>query len=353
MGVKTHVNLFQKMEASKYINKLIFFYYKRTGKEPDFSYVENDEKIKRAKFATDNLKKKFNEQLKLVKEQLKKEKALEQKEVILKTLQKNFQSVKNKIPEIKNNSLKTLKVENTYLLINYLRYVLLVIGFGAIYMSVYYSYEWLNDFLSPFKAAMLASIMVMFAVSAFELIILFRKEKKYYLVILFSFLWFIVTIFSMISTVAGQYNVRIADLTERYQNQSLKEKQVQDKIDYKEQKAELRSTLADLRKDNNYYQKQLNRINIKENEKQYRYLSWNLRRVQNRIEKILKELDSLRTSGKFEKVIHKRPPDFYLWVASLFGWKPDMIQFWLSVFPAVFIDLVAPISVAVFMFVKK
>jgi hypothetical protein len=198
--------------------------------------------------------------------------------------------------------------------------------------------------------------MVTFAVCAFELIILFKQSKHFLLVGIFIILWIVVTVFSMVSTVAGQYNAKINLLTDRYKEEVIQRDQDNSRSEFLEQKKEYQDTLQILRKDISYYGSLLSEFNTREaiakDQIRYNSISWNYRKIKNEIEILSKKLSTLRQS-KVKHSIKKSAPDFYMWVSNLWGWDPEMIQFWMSIFPALFIDLIAPISVAVFMFVKK
>jgi hypothetical protein len=252
-----------------------------------------------------------------------------------------------KIREISSDSKKWFEI---------LRYVLLFIGVGAVYMSIHYSYLWLVSFLHPARAFLLAFILVAFAVSAFELIVFFYQSFKISLVTIFSVLWLIVTVFSMTSTVAGQYNSRIADLDKRYNQDSSIKNEDSKMREYQEQKLEYKETLQDLREDSQNIQKLLAYYDspekIEANRRMYNQLQWKYNKIQRQIEITTKRLEKLRSNKKY-KFIKKNAPDFYVWISDLWGWRPEMVQFFMSVFPAIFIDLISPLSFAVVMFVRS
>jgi len=237
-----------------------------------------------------------------------------------------------------------------------LRYILLTIGVGATYMSIYYSDNWLREFLNPFRALLLATIMVTFAVSAFELIILFFQRKRYFLIFVFSFLWAIVTIFSMVSTVAGQYNARIEKLNTQYKQEKLVTDNDRKYKEYTEQKEEYldrkKILTNDIKQLQNILGQYVTKEMIEENKKQYTNFRWRFYQSKKELNQISKKLKNLRKNTNI-KIVKKNSPDFYLWMSRIFRWRADMIQFWLSVFPAMFIDLIAPISFAIVMFVRK
>lgn len=345
------------MTTNEYIAKLIKFHKEKYTLEPSLEWVY-DKVSKKISMTKEELQPILYRQLLEFKTRENREAKRKERAELIDFVQANFKELlelfKKKGGVVKN---KLLSSSIKFSWITSLRYVLLLVGSGSVYMSVYYSNKWLLDFLSPNRALLLSSIMVIFAVSAFELIVLFKKEKQYILVILFTFLWCVVTIFSMTSTIAGQYNSRMSFINKTYKEKSKESTQLIQYKEYEEQRKEYKETITMLRKDSLYYQGLLSQFNsaedIQKNINKYNSLSWSYRRTQNELKSIIAKLEKLRKNSRGVSLIEKVPPDFYLWISSMFGWKPDLIQFWMSIFPAIFIDLVAPISIAVFMFVKK
>jgi hypothetical protein len=337
------------------MKKILEYYFKKYGKIPKLSYIKEEtglDKNSIYKILSYLKNKKFLlvENNKLTISQLPdKIKKLPVKKVVNKIKQKK-DTVKLDVTQFKK---PVIKFNNW---ISILKYILLVIGIGATYMSVYYSDNWLREFLSPFRSLLLATIMVAFAVSAFELIVLFFKKKQYALIFVFSLLWIIVTVFSMISTVAGQYNARIEKLNLQYKQEKLIAENDIKNMEYAEQKQEYQERARILKEDIKQLQSVLSQYttkeNIEKNKKQYNAFRWRYYSAKKELNNVLKKLTNLR-KNKNITIVKKSPPDFYLWMNSIFRWKPEMIQFWLSVFPAIFIDLIAPISFAIVMFVGR
>jgi hypothetical protein len=240
--------------------------------------------------------------------------------------------------------------------INVLRIILIFIGTGAVYMSVFYSYRWLIDFLIPVRALLLSAILVCFAVAAFELIIFFKQQNKKILIGVFSFLWIIVTIFSMVSTVAGQYNARIEKMNTQYSQETDIENNNRNYQNYIEQKKDYQESLLMAQKEANQYQEMLltydTQEKIEENKKFYATLQWRYQKSLKEIRRLKWWLKRLRSDKKFNK-IKKHAPDFYVWLSQIWNFRPEMIQFWMSMFPALFIDIIASLSFAVVMFVGR
>jgi len=249
-----------------------------------------------------------------------------------------------------------------------------IIGIGAIILSVYYTGIWLMDFLVWWLAFLLSAIMVLFSVIAFEVIIIMFVNGKQYipLCILFVGLWLVVLIFSMTSTVAGQYNTRMKTISQNIQNNSTviiqretynllleEEKSIIERIENKEREREPFMKIMETFKsadDRGEYAweywdayKKVENVN-KSIEKLYIML------VEKRKEKkeylITKSENEIDSVGAIAETTEESK-SFYLWVSDILQVDAKYIEFWLSIFPAVFIDIIAPLSIAISMFLKR
>lgn len=371
-------NLTTKVTAKEYLKKIIDFHFKKNQSMPAFNWLM--EKMLRKIHIS-------KERLNGLLDELVDDKFLTQKEGVLyinpnRNFSRKESNLKNeeknnpvineskqpneKKPKKITDKLKSIKLpkfskrEKDITEVNNwiipLKIILFIIGIGAVYMSIFYSYKWLLDFLDPFRAFILALIMVCFAVSAFELIILFRQRKQFILVVVFSALWIVVTLFSMVSTVAGQYNARMKSLNDRYEKETKHKISNRKYLEYIEQKKEYQDTLKMLRQDNIHHQQLLSNYNkksIEEDRKTYNAIYWRHRQIKININRTTKLLSQLRNKKSKDKIIKKTSPDFYMWISGLFFWGPGMIQFWLSVFPALFIDIISPLAFAIIMFIKS
>jgi hypothetical protein len=250
--------------------------------------------------------------------------------------------------------------------------VMAIIGVGASIISIYYTSIWLIEFLPIVFAVLLSSIMTAFAVSAFETAIIFlsgeitdNKWIKGSAVTGFAVLWVVVTFFSIISTVAGQVN------------EDFKKKEiVESKVDYnkkqqwsilQDEKKDLQVRLQEHREQSKIYTEVLSGMNTLEKREDNKGIWWDtnnkLRLNQNNMTKILQQLDSVRekertmlaesktkeliTEGNIEKT------DFYQWLSKVLNIRADRIQFLLVLLPAVFCDLIAPVGIAVTLFLRS
>ncbi len=248
-----------------------------------------------------------------------------------------------------------------------------IIGTGAVIISMYYTSIWLLEFLPWVFAFILAAIMVGFSVLAFEAVILFLSGRatshwtRWAVATSFVLLWIIVTVFSITSTIAGQYNRHVHN-QDQQTREGRRERAAQVRwASLQERKQELAQRSAEKRAQI----AQLSRISSGVVDLQTRAAhGGTFADTQWRIQKAEKELDGL--SGDLEKIraeesalLKDHPdanaktsaggslPDFYTWVAGVLKASRDHVQFWMSLFPAVFVDVIAPTAIAVALFLRK
>jgi len=342
-----------KMNKKDYLKKIINFYYEKKSHVPGMEWVQ-----KKMRMKTDI----SIEEIQNIIDELVTENFLVKKGKNLFLKNKNKEDftetffIKEK-KEYKEDHSYPSKFEVNNKWIDILRYVLLIIGIGAVYMSIYYSYIWLLDFLSFEKALLLSLILVCFATISFEFIVFFHQLKKYFLVGIFGLMWIIITFFSMTSTIAGQYNSRMGIINKRYESQKNIESSNREYLEYVEQKKELQDSLKILKEEYTTYQNLFLKFDteekIEQNKTIYRTIEWRKNKALGEMKTLISLLKKLREKKEMRKVVNKSVPDFYVWVGEIWKWGPNKIQFWLSIFPAIFIDILAPLSFAVVIFVRR
>lgn len=290
-----------------------------------------------------------------------------------------FGSVKKTIPGIESAQTAPeprIEVKNEPIYKNQVRIiqaVMGIIGVGASIISIYYSYLWMKDFLPFVLAVVFAFIIVFFSIFAFETIIIFlsgeitdNKAIKIGVVTGFLLLWGIATFFSIASTVGGQVNKNLQK-NESKVNSVGKNNQEQWKI-LKEQKADLKDSLNEYRKQAKTYNDILAGMNNMktryENKQGWNDVNYKLQEVQKNTQKILGDMDEVRaqekklleeSKGKVNVVAESNAEDkdFYLWMAKVLNVGADKIQFVLSLFFAIFIDLISPTALAISLFLRN
>ncbi len=220
------------------------------------------------------------------------------------------------------NNKNNIKFEQDKFLILFIKIVMLIVGTICTFISSYYTFLWLKDFLINIYAFLLSFAIVSFSVFIFETIIILRKNKQKIYYVLFI-LWLIVVVFSMVSTIAGQYNMRVEKWNKIVEQES-------NNIEI-----EIENKIEELEKQKDFINSQ---IKEKNNEKEIYF-------------NLLKQFDDLENQISVYKT--KRNKDFYSWIGSVFKIDSEVFEFWFSLFPALFIDIISPIAFAIFMFLNK
>lgn len=258
--------------------------------------------------------------------------------------------VKQQIPlDIKKNKkIEIIKIVT-------LKFVILVVGVIATYLSMLYSFRWFCNFLNVFNSFLFSIAVVGFSVVAFEVIILCKQNDQYILVSVFSFLWIIVLVFSMLSTVAVQLSLEM----QKEINQEVMNIENDNEIllyeEYEKRIEDIKIEIESKRKER---QKLHEFIDKTEFDNDYKNLNYRIFLKNKDIENLKKELNTLQNKAesllkKGIKIQVKRKITFYEWLEKVFKINRAISRFVLQLFPAIFIDLIAPISFAIVLFYKK
>jgi len=276
--------------------------------------------------------------------------------IIMKSLEK----------EIKKKKKKLYNFDISTISIIIIKMMMGIIGIGASIMSCYYTSVWLFEFLPRFLSVFLSLLMIMFSVLSFQLIILFWEDNRITLISIFIILWIIVAVFSMGSTIAGQYNKRMI----------LEKESIEKEKSYKSDllvievlKKEEETLLKQIEEKNKVKDSTLSLLEEykdieiqRQNRPYYNDLQWRMTRVNRDLNNLSEQLTKVREEMKkriiespemFIEEEKKEIKDFYFWLANILKTSKDIIQFWLSIFPALFIDIIAPVGLAVCFFLKR
>ena len=250
----------------------------------------------------------------------------------------------------------------------FMKVLLFTIGCGATYMSIFHSTDFLSEYYSPFKSVLAAIIMISFNVLSADMIVFFYLKSRIALVWLFSIILILGTVFSMGSTVIGLYNSRAVEITtsntiENTEDQILKSTQLDyDVLLSRKSQAEQNLNSERIKRDGlvkilNSYTPEMIESNQDYYNKQNgrRYVSdIRVDKAQKIFDEIiLEEQDFLKSNTVIESDKKDIPENAYSWIAgAVFSdMKPESLQFWMSVYPALFYDIIAPISFSIVFFV--
>jgi hypothetical protein len=276
--------------------------------------------------------------------------------------------VKSAVKRVKKDKDENKEISWKIVLI-VLKAVFLFCGIGGTIMSFKYSLVWFTMKV-PYPFNLIATGMfIVFMVASFEIIALLWKFRYYNFAIIFVFMWLVSAGFSMFCTLGGQYDVLRADnikMAEKRKSETSvvwEYKRLKESYDTEQKRYDIKAIQAKGFSDS---LTELDSRSARMEKGDYEDQRWTIRRDKEKAENelILFEKKLAESKNKLESFIALHPgadfseqetedaPDFYLWLQSATGIKPEKMQFWSSVAPAIFYDILSPLSLYVVLFVN-
>lgn len=247
-----------------------------------------------------------------------------------------------------------------------LRYVMGIIGISASVMSAYYTQIWQHETLSIFWSWFLSLIMIGFSSTAFlTLIGILTKSlkgnwKNIGIAVIFTVLWIICLIYSVQVTFAGRFN--------QYQEIVLNNKLRENSSNINRLRvSNLSQSIEELKLENTNNQKQLVillnqldyiQVNMGVKGETFQTIQSKISKTQEKISIINDKIESKNI--EYEKLLGEVSLNtnevkfgFYDWAAKIYKTDRGNIEFIFILFPSLFLDIAAPIALAVFMFLGK
>lgn len=217
--------------------------------------------------------------------------------------------------------------------------IVLLLAFTSVismYISTLHTATYLFNYVDIFSAWLMSASVTAYNATAFEVSVLFHTSKRNFMAIIFMFLWVLVTLFSMATTVSvfyDQFNfqeTQIAQENKQVDSNKLalellrtKEKDLRESIDFKKKDIEYRqehdyATTA-VRTELNDLQNQL-QANLTEQEN------------------LLKETPEVTE----EKI--QRKESLFAFLGRLWKLEGGILEFIFSTLSAIFVNLICPLS---------
>lgn len=259
--------------------------------------------------------------------------------------------IKGKLNQVNGNYVfpKSSKKQNIMILI--LRIIMGLVGFGCVITSIKFTYSFNKLTMPKFWAFILSASLIIFTSFCFTIREVLKKTNKFQSN-LFVIFYFIGIFYSVFTAISGQYNDylinneitfsnKVEEITsfEKYDIlQKRKERYLFQIDNYNKEKSSHQKIIDDLSQSpekkfeyRNTWNNSLQAIeNINENIKQ---LELQISEIDNELIKSIKNKET-KTKNIFD------------WIADLFNISGDLLQFLISLFPAVFIDLVSPFAIS-------
>lgn len=206
----------------------------------------------------------------------------------------------------------------------------------SMYISTLHTATYLFDYVDVFSAWLMSASVTAYNSTAFEVSVLFHTKKRNLIASIFMLLWVLVTLFSMVTTISVFYDMfnftesQIAEENREIDANKLsldllqkKEKDLRDSIDFKKKDIEYRqgkefSTNA-VRQELNKLQEELqNNLSLQQ--------------------KVLEETPIIAESNV------NRKESLFSFLGRNLGIEGSIIEFIMSTLSAIFVNLIAPLS---------
>lgn len=259
--------------------------------------------------------------------------SLQQQQQISETEQK---TVERNREETWNHNNKTEENERNY---KGIFPIIILLGFTSVismYISTLHTATYLFDYVDKISAWLMSASVTAYNSTAFEVSVLFKKRKRFGLTVIFITLWFMVTLFSMSTTVSVFYDR--FNFTESVIAETNKETD-SNKLALsvlKQKEEDLREAIAFKKKDIEYRQEREYATTAVRNE---------LTKLQEDLQLNLSEQQKLLsdTPEITEKVI-KRKESLFSFLGRLLHMEGGVLEFIMSTLSAIFINIISPMS---------
>ena len=206
----------------------------------------------------------------------------------------------------------------------------------SMYISTLHTATYLFDYVDVFSAWLMSSSVTAYNSTAFEVSVLFHTKKRNLIASIFMLLWVLVTLFSMVTTISVFYDMfnftesQIAEENKEIDANKLsldllqkKEKDLRDSIDFKKKDIEYRQGKEF---STNAVRQELNKLQEE--------LQKNLSLQQ----KVLEETPIIAESNV------NRKESLFSFLGRNLGIEGNIIEFIMSTLSAIFVNLIAPLS---------
>lgn len=210
----------------------------------------------------------------------------------------------------------------------------------SMYVSTLHTATYLLDYADLISAWLMSASVTAYNSTAFEVSLLFRKTKRYFLTTIFMFLWAVVTLFSMATTVSVFYDsfnfeeTQIAEENKSMDSARLKLELLQKK------ESDLRQAIEDKKQDIAHrqsleYGTRTQQVELADLQKE---LQSNLNEQQE-----LMEVTPEATKTEEET---KKKETFFAFLGRVFHIEGGILEFIMSTLAAIFVNLIAPLSLS-------
>ena len=215
--------------------------------------------------------------------------------------------------------------------------LLAVTSIICMYVSTLHTATYLYDYVDILSAWLMSSSVTAYSSTAFEVSVVFKHSRKYFLSSLFILLWVFVTFFSMATTVSVFYDrfnfaeTQIAEENKEVDSSKLALEMLQKK------ESDLRRAIDLKVKDIEYRQEREYATTAVRNE---------LNKLESDLQKNLTEQQKLlEKTPEIKETKIQRKESFFTFLGRLMHLEGGVLEFIMSTLSAIFVNLIAPLSI--------
>lgn len=218
-------------------------------------------------------------------------------------------------------------------------FICILLGFTSLismYISTLHTATYLTDYADLISAWFMSASVTAYNSTAFEVSVLFKSSRRYFMSALFMFLWVLVTLFSMATTVSVFYDsfnfneYQIAQENKGTDSNKLALEMLQKK------ETDLREAIAFKKKDIEYRQEHDYATTAVRNE---------LTKLQEELQTNLTEQQSiLETTPEVTEETLKRKESLFAFLGRILHIEGGVLEFIMSTLSAIFINIISPMS---------
>lgn len=215
----------------------------------------------------------------------------------------------------------------------------------SMYISTLHTATYLTDYVDIFSAWLMSASVTAYNATAFEVSVLFHNTKRNFMAFIFMSLWIMVTLFSMATTVSifyDQFNFQETQIAQ--ENRELDSNKLALELLQKKEK-DLREAIEFKKKDIEYRQEK-------------EYATATVRRELNTLQESLQEnlneqQKLLSDTPEVTKETVTRKESLFAFLGRLMHLEGGVLEFIMSTLSAVFVNLIAPLSLTATMELSK
>lgn len=206
----------------------------------------------------------------------------------------------------------------------------------SMYISTLHTATYLYDYVDIFSSWLMSASVTAYNSTAFEVSVLFHRNKRNFIAFVFMSLWCMVTLFSMATTVSVFY-----DRFNFTETQIAEDNKELDSFKYslellQKKESDLRRAISLKEKDIAYRQ---------EREFATTAVRVELNKLENDLQNNLSEQQKLLASKpEIQSNVIQRKESLFTFLGRIFGLEGGILEFIMSTLSAIFVNLIAPLS---------